>query len=64
MSTLSTTAGLEDIRADVTYCSTCGHRDAVHDATSTRYCAATHRGSIERGCICRGDLTDMGPHSG
>jgi hypothetical protein len=30
----------------------CGHPVAHHDATASRYCAATISGSLARGCVC------------
>lgn len=30
----------------------CGHPQADHDATASRYCAATISGSLARGCVC------------
>ena len=44
-----------------TLCESCGHRLDIHDATATRYCAATSNLSATRGCICRGESIDMMP---
>jgi hypothetical protein len=30
----------------------CGHPESAHDAVAKRFCAATQRGSLNRGCIC------------
>jgi hypothetical protein len=30
----------------------CGHPEIAHDAIASRYCAATHAGTLTRGCIC------------
>jgi hypothetical protein len=30
----------------------CGHLESAHDAVAKRFCAATQRGSLTRGCIC------------
>ncbi|WP_156935004.1 RGCVC family protein [Pseudonocardia spinosispora] len=35
-------------------CEACGHDEAAHDVTATRYCAATVARGTERGCVCRG----------
>jgi hypothetical protein len=39
---------------DAQLCAACGHPSANHDATGTRYCAATQKSALTRGCICRG----------
>ncbi|HSS38235.1 MAG TPA: RGCVC family protein [Polyangia bacterium] len=30
----------------------CGHPLAEHDALASRYCQATIRGGLDRGCMC------------
>ena len=30
----------------------CGHALAEHDALASRYCQATARGGLDRGCMC------------
>jgi hypothetical protein len=42
------------------YCHECGHRIEAHDVVANRYCAATRGAPSKRGCICRGDLVDVG----
>ena len=37
----------------VTYCASCPHSQDEHDATALRYCAATFKTVLSRGCICR-----------
>ena len=39
-------------------CPTCNHPLAVHDAISTRWCAATKLGIGRRDCICSGAVAD------
>lgn len=34
-------------------CTACPHPVARHDALGLRFCHATARGAISRGCICR-----------
>jgi hypothetical protein len=34
-------------------CAACGHPSANHDTTGLRYCAATVKSALTRGCICR-----------
>jgi hypothetical protein len=50
---------IEDAPA-ITYCSSCPHPQDAHDATALRYCAATLQMMINRHCICRGDMVDVG----
>ncbi|MBN4926826.1 RGCVC family protein [Hoyosella rhizosphaerae] len=33
-------------------CEMCGHPSSDHDEISRRYCLATSRGNLARGCIC------------
>jgi hypothetical protein len=35
-------------------CSCCAHPTANHDSIATRFCEATQRSALTRGCICRG----------
>jgi hypothetical protein len=30
----------------------CGHPESAHDAVAKRFCAATQRSALVRGCIC------------
>ena len=34
-------------------CDVCAHPAAAHDAIGQRFCDATVRGALTRGCICR-----------
>ena len=34
-------------------CDVCPHLQADHDAIAARFCSATGRGAIVRGCVCR-----------
>jgi len=33
-------------------CGTCGHSMSSHDVISSRFCAATEAGALDRGCVC------------
>lgn len=37
------------------HCSSCEHPPAAHDQVARRYCEATLRMVLTRGCICPGD---------
>lgn len=39
------------VTTEATTC-TCGHTNAAHDVVARRYCSATIRQSLDRGCIC------------
>ncbi|MDQ1745571.1 MAG: hypothetical protein QOE23_3910 [Pseudonocardiales bacterium] len=41
-------------------CAACGHSVRVHDATATRYCAATEASGAVRGCLCPPDALSTG----
>lgn len=51
----------DDVAAPVdktVLCDSCPHPVAAHDRVARRYCDATLRMVLPRGCICRGDLVD------
>lgn len=55
------TAGDEIDDTDaVVICDACPHPQDLHDAMSLRYCAATIRAALSRGCLCQGELIDHG----
>jgi hypothetical protein len=34
-------------------CDVCTHSLRIHDAISSRFCAATMAGAFDRGCVCK-----------
>ena len=40
--------------ADESGCPACPHPLSAHDPIGVRFCLATARSSLERGCVCRG----------
>lgn len=34
-------------------CQACGHDQASHDATATRFCESTLSRALDRSCVCR-----------
>ena len=52
---LEETALLDDAAAAMheEACDVCPHPDATHDAIATRFCSATGRNAIARGCVCQ-----------
>jgi hypothetical protein len=54
----STDVTAVDTRTDVETCSACQHPRESHDATSSRFCAATTTMGSTRRCICRVETLD------
>jgi hypothetical protein len=52
--TLTETEQKSDTTKD-TQCPSCLHAVSSHDPIALRYCAATQRGALDRGCICHPD---------
>ncbi len=56
MNTVSPSTTFE--RPTVEVCATCRHPLSAHDATGTRWCAATTLGIGQRQCICSGQVAE------